>query len=149
LILTPPNKLAFFFRPVILHINPPGKVLPSVLVAHGVHCRLENLSDEGRWLEDESFYHLGQLVVRKAGELAPPSTMAGWRKLRKHDPGLFSTIRVWQQPCAVADSIIWRWQLNLEASEYRQAVRVTDCLGAVWTPDSKEAAFSCSRSTAH
>jgi len=110
-------------------------------VTHGVHCRLENLSDEGRWLEDESFYHLGQLVVRKAGELAPPSTMAGWRKLRKHDPGLFSTIRVWQQPCAVADSIIWRWQLNLEASEYRQAVRVTDCLGAVWTPDSKEAAF--------
>ena len=57
-------------------------------------------------------------------------------------PELFASgLRIWQQPCAVVDSIIWRWQQELEAEEYSQAVRITDCLGAVWTKKSKESSF--------
>ena len=53
----------------------------------------------------------------------------------------FANIRVWQQPAATMDSIIWRWQMALEAAEYRQAIRVTDCCPAVWTPIAKHAAW--------
>ena len=67
--------------------------------------------------------------------------MAGWLALRKQHPELFANIRVWQQPAATMDSIIWRWQLDLEAAEYRQAVRVTDCCPAVWTQIGKHAAW--------
>ena len=112
----------------------------SILVTHGVHARLENIDADGRWLADEEFWHGGKKTVRKAGESAR-GAMAGWVKHRASHPELFSQIRVWQQPCAVVDQIVWRWQLELDAAEHKQAVRVTDCLGAVWSQGSKEAAF--------
>jgi hypothetical protein len=37
--------------------------------------------------------------------------------------------------------VVWRWQLALDASEHRQAVRVTDCLSAVWSKRSKHTAW--------
>ena len=98
-----------------------GKILPSILLAQGVHCRLENLTDDGHWVEDETVIINGETVFRKAGDLAPGNPMAGWRALRKAHPELFVNLRVWQQPAAMMDSIIWRWQLALEASEYRPA----------------------------
>ena len=67
--------------------------------------------------------------------------MAGWIVLRREHPELFANIRVWQQPAATMDSIIWRWQMALEAAEYRQAIRVTDCCPAVWTTTAKKAAW--------
>ena len=71
--------------------------------------------------------------------------MIGWRQLRLAEPELFHTIRVWQQPCAVVDSIVWRWQTDLEATEYSRLVRVTDCLKAAWSEQSKEAAWLCNQ----
>ena len=119
-----------------------GKVLPSILLSHGVHCRLEDICPQKNvWLRDVEFQWNGKTVKRVAGDKVPGSIMPAWRKLRKEQPELFQDMRVWQQPCANCDSIIWRWQLELEASEFRQAVRVTDCLGSVWTEASKEAAF--------
>ena len=106
-----------------------------------MHCRLENISADGHWLADECFSHAGKDTVRKAGEPVPGSIMPEWRKLRQQDPKLFASFRIWQQPAAVVDSIIWRWQCELEASEYRQALRVTDCLPAAWAAQSKEASF--------
>ena len=104
------------------------------------HARLENISDDGRWLTDETFTVGKKVVQRKAGQSAR-GCLSGWLSLRKECPELFAGMRVWCQPCAVVDSIIWRWQCDLEASETTQAVRVTNCLGAVWSEQSKEAAF--------
>ena len=96
-------------------------------------------------LADETFNAGGDLIVRKAGEPVPAGLMIGWRKLREAEPDLFHTIRVWQQPCAVVDSIVWRWQTDLEATEYSRLVRVTDCLKAAWSEQSKEAAWLCNQ----
>ena len=96
-------------------------------------------------LADETFNAGGDLIVRKAGEPVPAGLMIGWRQLRLAEPELFHTIRVWQQPCAVVDSIVWRWQTDLEATEYSRLVRVTDCLKAAWSEQSKEAAWLCNQ----
>ena len=96
-------------------------------------------------LADETFNAGGDLIVRKAGEPVPAGLMIGWRKLRETEPDLFHTIRIWQQPCAVVDSIVWRWQTDLEATEYSRLVRVTDCLKAAWSEQSKEAAWLCNQ----
>ncbi len=118
-----------------------GRVLPSILLSHGVHCRLEQISLDGKWLADETFEFAGQTVTRKAGEKVPAMLMGEWRKLRQAEPGLFARMRVWQQPAATVDSIVWRWQCELEASEFRQLLRVTDCLPAAWAKQFKEASF--------
>ncbi len=112
-----------------------------MLLSHGVHCRLEQISPEGTWVADETFNFAGQTVTRKKGEKVPPGLMGEWRKLRQSAPELFANLRVWQQPAATVDSIIWRWQCELEASEFRQVIRVTDCLPAAWADQSKEASF--------
>ena len=106
-----------------------------------MHCRLENISLSGHWEETEEFWVGAKHVFRRAGDKVPDQTMVEWRALRAKEPALFSQLRVWQQPCAVVDSIVWRWQLALEASEYDQAVRVTDTLSAAWSKQSKEAAW--------
>ena len=86
----------------------PGKVLPSILLSHGVHCRLEDICpDTDTWLKDVEFIWNGQPVTRKKGDKVPGNLMPSWRKLRKQEPELFQRIRVWQQPCATCDSIIW------------------------------------------
>ena len=140
----PPLLFPFSFLslPLLLLSLVPGKVLPSILLTHGVHCRLEDICPETDcWLRDVSFVYNGKPYFRKQGDRVHPAIMPGWRALRKSDPELFTHMRVWQQPAASTDSVIWRWQLELEASEYRQAVRVTDCLGSVWSKPSKEAAY--------
>ena len=112
--------------------------MPGVLTSYGSHCRLENISEDGRWLSDEHFTVSGEAVIRKKDEKVHPSLMKEWRQLRKEQPELFSQLRVWQQPAAVVDQIIWRWQCELEAAEYPQAVRCTDTLSAAWSKQSKE-----------
>ena len=117
-------------------------VLPSILLVHGSHCRLENIDPQtGEWLQSEDFWVGAQHVVRKAGDKAAGTIMPEWRKLRAAEPELFRTLRVWQQPCATMDAVVWRWQAELEASEYRQLLRITDCCPASWSKQSKEAGF--------
>ena len=116
-------------------------MLPGILLSNGVHCRLENIDPvTDRWIQSEDFWVGSEHVERKAGDPAHASIMPEWRALRRQQPELFSQLRVWQQPCAVIDGVIWRWQLELEASECEQAVRITDTLSSAWSKQSKEAA---------
>ena len=68
--------------------------------------------------------------------------MRSWQKLRATQPELFAdgSIRVWSQPAAVVDSVIYRWQLETEAEEHRQAVQLVDMFAAAWTEESMHAA---------
>ena len=70
------------------------------------------------------------------------SLMRSWRKLRATQPELFAdgSIRVWSQPAAVVDTVIYRWQLESEAEEHRQAVQLVDMFAAAWIEDSMHAA---------
>ena len=115
-----------------------GKILQGILVSYGKHCRLENICLDGVWLQDEDFTVAGERITHKAGSPVHPSLMIEWRQLRQQHPELFSQLRVWQQPAAVVDQIIWRWQCELEAAEYDQALRCTDTLSAAWSKQSKE-----------
>ena len=122
--------------------QPVGFIKKTVLVVYGVHCRLENISQEGTWIEDERFWVNGVLIERKAGEAVPANIMQGWRKLRQECPDLFQKdVLVWQQPAAVVDQVLYFWYQKLEASETRQQVRCVDMLKAGWTEEAQEANF--------
>ena len=47
-----------------------AEILPGLLVVHGVHARLSNISSSGHWIENEQFWWKGQLTKRKAGDSA-------------------------------------------------------------------------------
>jgi hypothetical protein len=45
----------------------------------------------------------------------------------------------------MVDSIIWRWQAELESTEFRQAVNLVDQFSAAWTDEALETAFLLQR----
>ena len=122
--------------------QPEGQVRPTILVVYGTHCRLDNISQTGHWLEDEVFEYAGKTVVREKGQKASTLLMKNWRALRARKPELFADgqVLVWSQPCAVVDSVIYRWQLEQDRKEGRQAVNLVDMFSGVWTEESLEAA---------
>ena len=108
----------------------------------GVHCRLESISQEGTWLQSDTFVVAGVEVHREAGQ-SVGNTMQGWRNLRDSEPGLFEGVRVWQSPTAFADSIIYAWQQADEASRFGNIIRVVDSLRTHWTEQAAERNFLC------
>lgn len=121
--------------------TPQAVILPSVLVVFGQHCRLENISPAGTWLSDEKFLAGQKLVERKAGEKVPGNVMKGWRALRQTNPELFRHVKVWQQPAAVVDQVIYSWQQDLEATEHSQMIRQIDMFTAGWTDQIQQRNF--------
>ena len=61
----------------------PGCVLPSILVVYGVHARLEDISEEGRWVRTHAFTVEGREVRRTAGEKVPAGLLGQWRTVRR------------------------------------------------------------------
>ena len=112
--------------------EPEAQVYKTLVVVPGVHCRLSNISEDGRWLADESFSYGGELIERKKGE-SVGVVAKRWRALRTAHPELFQNLSLMQQPSAFVDSVIFTWsQLEL-AKEIPQAV---------WQRDLFQAAFS-------
>ncbi len=108
----------------------------------GVHCRLENISETGEWLQAETF-HVGDVVCsRKKGEKAG-NIMQSWRHCRAKEPELFRDIKVWQSPTVFVDGVIWAWQQHEESGRFESLVRIVDSLATCWSPDSTERNFLC------
>ncbi len=98
--------------------DPIGVLGPSLVVVGGAtHCRLSNISADGRWLESETFVVNGKEVRRIKGR-SVGNVMKPWRDLRARCPELFEGLSLMQQPAAVVDSIIMAWVLEEQAKLY-------------------------------
>ena len=118
-----------------------GKVLPGLLVVHGVHARLNNISQDGKFISDESFWFKGNLVQRKAGESAG-KLLLPYRQLKSLKPQLFEAVSVMQQPAANVDSVIFHWsQLELSALA-PCCVHQRDCFSASWSPTAAQSLYA-------
>ena len=141
-------RITVQLRQAILHYfsstkEPVGVRGRTILIFPGVRARLENISDDGKWLEDEVFEVCGASVVRKAGT-SVGNIMVTWRKLRKEHPELLEGIRVWQQPSAVMDSVLQKWDLEDLKKDFPYAVWTRDCLGCALTERAMEACRAAS-----
>jgi hypothetical protein len=57
-------------------------VLETLVTVPGTHCRLNNISPEGKWLKDEKFYVGKTLKFHEAGN-SVGNIMQAWRDLRE------------------------------------------------------------------
>ena len=144
-------RVSFIARQAICHYfdpsqDPQGRIQLSILVVHGTHCRLENITEEGLWKESETFQYMQQTIKREAGQPVPAQLMKGFRKLRTKRPDLFQgEVLVRQQPAAICDSIIYHWQQRLEHSEFPQSLDQVDAFAGAWTETADETAFLTNR----
>ncbi len=116
-------RITVELRQVILNYfsttqDPIGVLGPTLLVVGGAtHCRLSNISADGKWLESESFVVHGKEVRHCQGRPVG-NRMKSWRDLRLQCPELFEGITVMQQPAAVVDSILMAWILEEQGKLY-------------------------------
>ncbi|CAE7439407.1 unnamed protein product, partial [Symbiodinium sp. CCMP2592] len=130
-------RLTYEARQVLLNYNSPGTpptglCYKGLIIISGPHARLSNISQDGKWLCDETFEWRGNLVSHKKGT-SVGRLMEPWRALRAQKPHLFEHVSVMMQPSSNADSIILSWVAQ-ELSEAFPALLVQrDCLGASFT----------------
>ena len=97
--------------------DPLGIQGETLVIVAGTHCRLNNISAEGKWIKNEKFCVGKQMKFHKAGN-SVGNTMQAWRDLRAKRPDLFEGISVMQQPAAVVDSVITCWTIGEMAAKY-------------------------------
>ena len=97
--------------------TPQGSQCEAALVVPGVHCRLDNISDEGKWLEDEEFWVGSEKKTRVKGQSAR-GAMKEWVEIRRRNPEFFRHVKVYSQPSAVVDSVISSWFVKALALKY-------------------------------
>eukprot|EP00959_Pyramimonas_sp_CCMP1952_P235296 4916767-Pyramimonas_sp.AAC.1 len=62
--------------------DPQFQVGTTSVVFTGAHCRLSNMSEEGRWIETEKFVVNGKEIIRLAGRQVPENFAQSLRALR-------------------------------------------------------------------
>ena len=117
--------------------DPVGVVFPSIIVVYGAHCRLDNLDDDGRFIEHEEFYVAGEKVVHKQGQRPAGGKMMAYVKLRRDQPDLFKNIIVYQQPSATYDEIICCWEIADMMKRCPHGIWQRDLFAAALTDVSK------------
>ena len=116
------------------------QALPGLLVVHGTHCRLNNISEPGKWISDESYFYNGRLHERKAGQSAG-KLMTSWRKARSANPALFQKLSVMTQPSANVDSIIYAWATKELSAQFGVCIHQRDCFSAAWSEVAQQSLY--------
>jgi hypothetical protein len=108
--------------------------LQAVLIVYGRSlCRLEDISDDGKWLRDVEFKASGKVIKRSAGESAR-GAMRQWVALRQQlGWARLQSLRVWTQAAAWADEVISVWISDLVSEYLHQSINVVDCFSGQWT----------------
>jgi hypothetical protein len=117
-----------------------GEVYKGLLVVHGVHARLNNISEDGKWLKSESFIYKNKLVERKEGQ-SVGNIMSPWRKLRQTHPDLFKSVTVMAQPASNVDSVIMSWAVEEQSEDFPCSVFQRDCFAAAFSEPVSHALF--------
>jgi len=121
--------------------QPRSVELPPILIVSGVHCRLDNITEDRRWKVDEVLDIGGEILTRKQGEKLPPALMESWTSLRKLHPEYFEQIVVMQQPAATVDEIIVGWGLEDLGRRFPCGVLQRDLVSGALSSRARMAAY--------
>ena len=127
-----------FFNP---DEDPIGHVGKGVLIVPGQHARLDNIDDNGRWVEDETFSYLGEMKVHRKGESARRA-LEQWVKIRRDHPHLLEHYDVYSQPSSNQDNVIMSWVIAKHARMYPASIYQRDCFAASFSDDTMRTMFT-------
>ena len=114
-----------------------GEIDSSILVVLGVHARLEDISESGRWVRTVRFELGGEETVYQEGQ-SVGNVMLSWRRLRTAQPDLFRNVKVCQNPTSFVDAVVFSWQQEAESARYENLLRLVDSLKMHWADQAAE-----------
>ena len=98
-------------------VQPVGGLDKALLVVPGEHCRLANIDVEtNTWIETEEFVVEsagGDILVKRVAGTKTNNHMREWVALKKTAPHLLEHVEIMAQPCAVVDSLITKWIMDV------------------------------------
>jgi len=98
-----------------------GHILDSILVVKGSYARLNNISDDHKFIEEEIFYVGDEKIVHRAGANTR-GLLRSYVELRKKRPEIFKGLVIMQQPAAYMDEITTVWAITDLAERAPHAV---------------------------
>ena len=109
------------------------------LVLHGHWADVSNISDEHRFLNDEALVINGKEVLRQKGQSAG---QLAWHlvELRKNSDQarkMMDEFDIYQQPSAVVDRIIFKYQLKKHQARYKASLALRDLYSGCLAEESK------------
>ena len=141
-------RLTFLMRQCIskyfgyeMHEAPDSYQLPSVLTSAGQHCRLDDISMEGTWREDECFHVGNEQIMKVQGEKVPKSCMQVFRNIREKQPHLLEGLVIMQQPNAWRDEVITKWCYEDLASRCPYSIVQHDLVGQQLTNNARKVKY--------
>ena len=106
---------------------------PVLIVPCKTHCRMENIDQDGRWIQSFSYEIDGEVQEFKAGTSCH-GVLNSWRKARDQNPSQLERFRVWGQPAAWTDEIICMFLSDYVKEMFPDGVlQLVDCLGSQWS----------------
>jgi hypothetical protein len=113
-------------------------ILPSILVLKGQYARLDNISDDGCFVADDTFW-VGDKKVEHKGGSSSKGLMKSYVELRKKEPELFKDLVLMQQPAAYMDEITTAWAIRDLGQRCPGAVHQRDLFASALGDTAKKA----------
>ncbi len=112
--------------------------MPSILVVKGGYARLDNISDDHKFIQDETFFVGDQKIEHKASA-STRGLLRSYVELRKTRPEIFEGLVIMQQRAAYMDEITTIWSIIDLAKRVPQAVHQRDLFSAALGDTAKKA----------
>ena len=113
---------------------PSGMVSKGILIVPGAHASLDNISESGEWLQDETYQWMGQMRSHKKG-MKVGRSLSAWRKIREESPELLKHYTVMSQPSSNMDGVLMAWSIRDDAKRHPVSLHQRDCFGAAFTTE--------------
>jgi len=112
----------------------------------GKHFRLNNVSKDRRYLEDDRYIVDGVEKICKKGELVADGLGKSLMDFRDNNHQLYEAMyelgfRFYQQPAGFEDSVITVWKIKEQADKYGQTICLRDLFGGALSESSRDQMF--------
>eukprot|EP00434_Breviolum_minutum_P035266 symbB.v1.2.031211.t1/scaffold3598.1/size53462/1 len=119
--------------------HPVGSVEKGLLIFPGSHASLDQVDDDGKYINDVVFQVGDKITTHKKGSKC---RVLQWAvKMRKDHPDLISKIDIMTQPASNCDSIILSWIVQQQINREPASLFIRDCFSASFAEEVRSVQF--------
>lgn len=119
--------------------HPVGSVEKGLLIFPGSHASLDQVDDDGKYINDVVFQVGDKITTHQKGSKC---RVLQWAvKMRKDHPDLISKIDIMTQPASNCDSIILSWIVQQQINREPASLFIRDCFSASFADEVRSVQF--------
>ena len=119
--------------------HPVGSVEKGLLIFPGSHASLDQVDDDGKYINDVKFQVGDKITTHQKGSKC---RVLQWAvKMRKDHPDLMSKIDIMTQPASNCDAIVLSWIVQQQINREPASLFIRDCFSASFADEVRSVQF--------